>query len=72
MRLEKYALIAIIFFLAGIFALYTGLNRASFRQMPEMDHPMHSQLSPAGAAAVYAADTAMKVAAKGEETHGIC
>lgn len=39
MSLGKYLLWALIFFIAGLTVLYSGVNRAPFRQAPPMSNP---------------------------------
>lgn len=47
MTLERYTVFAIGLFLAGIVILYSGFNRAPFRQTPNHGHPtQHGQLLP--------------------------
>lgn len=47
MTLERYTVFAIVLFLLGVFILYSGFNRAPFRQTPNHQHPaQHGQLLP--------------------------
>lgn len=47
MTLERYTVFAIVLFLLGVFILYSGFNRAPFRQTPNHEHPaQHGQLLP--------------------------
>lgn len=47
MTLERYTVFAIVLFLLGSFILYSGFNRAPFRQTPAHGHPaQHGQLLP--------------------------
>nr|WP_092070938.1 hypothetical protein [Dendrosporobacter quercicolus]NSL48424.1 hypothetical protein [Dendrosporobacter quercicolus DSM 1736]SDM16402.1 hypothetical protein SAMN04488502_102366 [Dendrosporobacter quercicolus] len=72
MRLERYMLIAIVFFLIGLVAVFAGINRAPFRQMPGMDHHLHGQrLSPVVAAAACPADDGKECCAGREKTDEI-
>lgn len=54
MTLGRYIVLAAILFLAGIIILFTGINRAPFRQAPPPAHPakQHGQVlmdgTPAG------------------------
>jgi hypothetical protein len=44
MKLGKYIILALLFFLAGLAALYSGVNRAPFRQtLPEHSPKQHGQ-----------------------------
>jgi len=47
MTLQRYSVFAIILFLIGVFTLFSGFNRAPFRQTPNQEHPaQHSQALP--------------------------
>lgn len=39
MTLGRYMVFAIVFFLAGLMALYVGVNRVPFRQAPQPERP---------------------------------
>lgn len=47
MTLQRYTVFAIVLFLLGASILYSGFNRAPFRQAPNHAHPaQHGQLLP--------------------------